>query len=299
VTYPSFLPTVGEGLSEDTSINLLRQIRQMAIATPLSPHPLATTYVREGEGNPPYLLLHGFDSSLLEYRRLFPLLAENRQTWAVDILGFGFTERSPDVPISPDSIKTHLYYFWKTVIAQPMILVGASMGGAVALDFALTYPETVEKIVLIDSAGLANPPVVGKFMFSPLDRLATAFLANPRVRENISRTAYYDKSLASLDACTCAALHLHCPNWSQALISFTKSGGYGAFLPKLPQIQRETLIIWGENDRILGTQDAARFAQSLPKNRLVWIPQCGHVPHLEKPDLTARAILEFTEQVLE
>jgi pimeloyl-ACP methyl ester carboxylesterase len=293
VTYPSFLPPVGEGINENTSIALLRQIQQISILTPLSSRPISTTHARAGEGKTPFLLIHGFDSSLLEYRRLFPLLSEDRETWLVDILGFGFTDRSPEIPVSPESIRTHLYYFWKTAIARPIVLVGASMGGAAALDFALTYPEVVEKIVLIDSAGLANPPILGKFMFSPLDRWATTFLANPRVRENISRTAYFDKTLASLDACTCAALHLDCPNWGDSLISFTKSGGYGAFLPRLSKIQQESLIIWGENDRILGTKDAYRFQKALPKNRLIWIPKCGHVPHLEKPDLTAGAILGF------
>jgi pimeloyl-ACP methyl ester carboxylesterase len=174
-----------------------------------------------------------------------------------------------------------------------MILVGASMGGAAALDFAISYPEIVSKLVLIDSAGLANPPVFGKLMFSPLDKWATNFLANPRVRQNISRTAYFDRSFASLDACTCANLHLNCPYWSEALISFTKSGGYGGFLPKLTEIHQETLIIWGENDQILGSKDAYKFHKALPHNQLVWIPHCGHVPHLEKSDLTAEAIVKF------
>jgi pimeloyl-ACP methyl ester carboxylesterase len=167
------------------------------------------------------------------------------------------------------------------------------MGGAVALDFTLDYPDIVKKLILIDSAGLANPPILGKFMFSPLDTWATSFLANPRIRQNISRTAYYDKSLASLDAQVCAALHLECDNWSQSLISFTKSGGYGAFLPKLANIKQETLIIWGENDRILGVKDAKRFKNTIPSSKLVWISQCGHVPHLEKPKQTAEAIENF------
>jgi pimeloyl-ACP methyl ester carboxylesterase len=295
VSYPSFLPTVSQGLSEDTSINLWQQLQQTAINTPIYPQDILTTYSQQGQGQPPLLLLHGFDSSLLEFRRLLPLLSQYRQTWAIDLLGFGFTERSPDLAVSPHTIKTHLYYFWKTLIAQPIILVGASMGGAVALDFALSYPEIVTKLVLIDSAGLANPPVLGKLMFSPLDKWATNFLANPRVRENISRTAYFNPTLANLDACTCANLHLNCPNWSQALISFTKSGGYGAFLPKLRQINQETLVIWGENDRILGTKDAKKFHQALPNNQLVWIPECGHVPHLEKPAMTGEAIIKFAQ----
>jgi pimeloyl-ACP methyl ester carboxylesterase len=293
VNYPHCLATVSEGLTEETSINLWQNIQAIPIDNPIYPRSILTTYSQQGQGQPPLVLLHGFDSSLLEFRRLLPLLAKYRQTWAIDLLGFGFTERSPNLEVSPQTIKSHLYHFWKTAIAEPMILVGASMGGAVALDFALSYPEIVSKLVLIDSAGLANPPVLGKLMFSPLDRWATNFLANPRVRQNISRTAYFDRTLASFDACTCANLHLNCPYWSQALISFTKSGGYGAFLPKLGQINQETLVIWGENDQILGTKDAKKFQKALPNNQLVWIPHCGHVPHLEKPELTAEAIVKF------
>jgi pimeloyl-ACP methyl ester carboxylesterase len=136
---------------------------------------------------------------------------------------------------------------------------------------------------------------LGKFMFPPLDTLATEFLRNPKVRQNISRTAYYDKSFASEDARVCAALHLSMPNWNRALISFTKSGGYGSFVDRIGAIQQPTLILWGENDRILGTQAAAKFARTIPHSKLVWIPQCGHVPHLERAEMTAKEILAFSD----
>ncbi|MFM6472321.1 MAG: alpha/beta fold hydrolase, partial [Dolichospermum sp.] len=93
------------------------------------------------QGGTPILLIHGFDSSVLEYRQILPLLAENNQVWAVDLLGFGFTDRLPGITYSPESIKTHLFCFWQTLINRPVILVGASMGGATAIDFTLTYPE--------------------------------------------------------------------------------------------------------------------------------------------------------------
>jgi pimeloyl-ACP methyl ester carboxylesterase len=288
-----FIPTEAEKLTESTSIALVKQVQYESILTPLNSQPIATTYVKQGKGGTPILLIHGFDSSLMEYRRLLPLLAEKNETWAVDLLGFGFSDRPVDLSLNPVAIKTHLYYFWKTLIQKPVILIGASMGGATAIDFTLTYADAVEKLVLLDSAGLGKPPAVGKFMFSPLDRLATEFLRNPKVRRNISRTAYYDKSFASLDAQLCAALHLKCDRWSEALIAFTKSGGYGYFGDRLGEIERSTLIIWGANDKILGTKDAAKFQQKLKNSKLVWIPECGHVPHLEKPQIVAEEILKF------
>ena len=283
-------------LTEKTSLNLVDNLQFTDILTPLSLNPIETAYVQQGEKNTtPIVLIHGFDSSLLEFRRLLPLLSTHSSTWAIDLLGFGFTTRSPDVPISPTSIKTHLYYCWKTLIQRPMILVGASMGGAVAIDFALSHPELVEKLVLIDSAGLARQPFASKLMFSPLDRWATNFLALPKVRKSVSIAAYHDKKFVSDDAEACASLHLQCPGWSESLISFTKSGGYGSFVKNLPDLHQPSLIIWGKNDTILGTKAATQFAKSLPNNQLIWIPDCGHVPHLEKSQKTADIILDFIQ----
>jgi len=283
-------------LTESTSIELAKNIKFQAIATPLTAQAITTAYVHQGNSDQPILLLHGFDSSVLEFRRLLPLLAAKNNTWAVDLLGFGFTERA-NLTFGPSTIKTHLYYFWRTLINQPVILVGASMGGAAAIDFTLTYPEVVQKLVLIDSAGFSAGSAMGKLMFPPLDRLATEFLRNPRVRNSISRAAYKNKSLASVDAQLCAALHLNMPGWNQALIAFTKSGGYTSFKDKLTQIQQPTLILWGEDDRILGIKDANQFQQAITHSKLIWIKDCGHVPHLEQPQITAEHILNFiTEQ---
>ncbi|NEP35768.1 alpha/beta hydrolase [Moorena sp. SIO3B2] len=291
--FPDFLPSNTQQLVESTSIDLAQSIQRQAISTPLSPQAIATTYVNQGKGGTPILLLHGFDSSLLELRRLLPLLAQENETWAVDLLGFGFTDRMAGTPFSPNAIATHLYYFWKTLIRTPVIVVGASMGGAAAIDFTLTYPQVVKQLVLIDSAGCTKAPPIGKFLFPPLGYLATAFLANPKVRQSISKNAYYDKGWASEDARICAALHLEMPGWNQALIAFTKSGGYGDFGDKLAQISQPTLILWGDHDQILGTAAASKFKDAIPQSQLIWIKDCGHVPHLEQAQITAEHILEF------
>ena len=289
--FPSILPPSAAQLTESTSIQLAQQIQQQAIATPLKPEPILTTYSRQGEGGTPILLVHGFDSSLFEFRRLMPLLSATRETWAVDLLGFGFTQRDPQLQINPQTIRCHLYHAWKTLINQPVVLVGASMGGAAALDFTLSYPEAVQSLVLVDSAGIGRGPIIGKFLIPPFDTWATEFLRNPKVRQSISENAYFNKQLASEDARICAALHLEMPYWNKALIRFTKSGGYGSYKTQLNKIKQQTLILWGEQDKILGIKDAAQFKQAMPQAQLQWIKDCGHVPHLEQPEITAQAIL--------
>lgn len=293
----SVLPAAAAALSEPTSVALAARVQLAAVTTPLLAAPIPTAYVAAPEpmtgGGPPVLLIHGFDSSLFEFRRLLPLLEPHAPTWAVDLLGFGFSDRILSPDLSPGAIKLHLHSFWRQMIDRPVVLVGASMGGAAALDFALTYPDAVAGLVLIDGAGFAAGPAMGSLMVPPLDSWATAFLRNPRVRRSISRQAYCDKTFVTPDAELCAALHLACPGWKEALIRFTKSGGYNFLAPKIPQIACPTLAIWGEQDRILGTQDARRFERAIAGCELVWVPQCGHVPHLEKASETAAAMLPF------
>ncbi|MEM8642864.1 MAG: alpha/beta hydrolase [Cyanobacteria bacterium P01_G01_bin.54] len=290
------LPAAAGQLTEPESITIAGQIQTLPLSTPLAPEPIHTTYVHQPGAQPPFLLVHGFDSSLLEYRRLIPQLAPQHEVWAVDLLGFGFTERRRALPYNPEAIKTHLYTFWQTQIQQPMVLLGASMGGAAAIDFTLTYPAAVSQLILIDSAGIPQRPWTWRLMFPPLDRLATEFLRSPRVREEISRKAYADAKWATADATCCASLHLEDPLWSWSLMQFTKSGGYGSFAAQLPELHQSTLLLWGEQDQILGTKDVAQFSQTLPNAELVWIPQAGHVPHLEQSARVAAEILKFVAQ---
>jgi pimeloyl-ACP methyl ester carboxylesterase len=291
----TFLPDRINQLTEPASIDLASQIRRVDILTPLIPTPIPTSYVQQGVGGVPIVFLHGFDSSLFEFRRIIPLIAPQQEVWAIDLLGFGFTDRAADCPFSPTSIDTHLYAVWEKLIQQPMILVGVSMGGAAAIEFTLKHTECVDKLIIIDSAGSSQPPAIGKFLVPPLDYLATKFLSTPNVRKSVSQKAYFDRSFVTEDAQLCAALHLEMPRWSNALIDFTRSGGFGYTIDRLSQIQQQTLILWGDSDRILGTKPAQQFVDNLPNSKLTWIPKCGHVPHLEQAKLTADSILEFVK----
>ena len=113
------------------------------------------------------------------------------------------------------------------------------------------------------------------------------------MRDRISRDAYKNSSLATTDALRCGALHLGMPGWRQALIAFTKSGGYGSFKDKLGEITQPTLILWGDADKILGIADAEKFKNAIAHSQLIWISDAGHVPHLEQPQIAAQRILDF------
>jgi pimeloyl-ACP methyl ester carboxylesterase len=296
--FSSFLPSEVSLLTHPASIVLAQQIERQIVDVPqhstkaVPSWQIATACVCRGTGTP-IVLLHGFDSSLLEFRQILPLLAEHHQVWAIDLLGFGFTERTKGMPINPPSIKRHLYSFWQTAIAQPIILIGASMGGAVAIDFALTYPESVSKLVLMDSIGFSGSFPLGRWLVAPLDRLAVEWLRYRKLAalNAVSVLPYADPAL--IDTIRCSLLHQQMPGWNEAIASFTQSGGYSELAPKIAQIHHPTLILWGESDDVLGTGDAERFRRAIAYSKLVWIQNSTHVPHLEQPEIIAREILAF------
>lgn len=99
----------------------------------------------------PIVLLHGFDSSAIEYRRLAPLIAQKRDVYAPDILGWGFSDHKDVISFTPAAKLAHLKSFIREVVGEPCIVVGASLGGAIAILLATESPELVEKVVLIDA----------------------------------------------------------------------------------------------------------------------------------------------------
>jgi pimeloyl-ACP methyl ester carboxylesterase len=288
-----FLPASVAQLTEPASISLVRAIQRCEITTSLSTQPIETAYAHQGNGGTPILLLHGFDSSLLEFRHLLPLLSEHHETWLVDLLGFGFTDRPKGITFAPATIKTHLYQFWKTQIHQPVVLIGASMGGATAIDFTLTHPEAVERLVLVDSVGYTGPPAYIKFLFPPLDYLAVEYLRQRKLKALEFSTAA-NATPALLDLLRCSVLHTEMPGWHDSMIAFTKSGGYSFLADRIREIKKSTLILWGESDDILGTDDAERFHRDITNSQLIWIKNSKHVPQIEQPQVTAKHILEFS-----
>jgi pimeloyl-ACP methyl ester carboxylesterase len=308
--FASFLPAEVGLLTEPAAIDLARCIQRQTVWVPKQPPRaatsqttsqiaasqsaqwrVATAHVQQGKGTP-IVLLHGFDSSLLEFRRVLPLLAQHHQVWAIDLLGFGFTERVREMPISPPLIKRHLYRFWQA-IAQPVILIGASMGGAVAVDFTLTHPECVRKLILIDSIGFSGSFPLGRLLVAPFDWLAVEWLRYRKLAALNAVSALPHADPILIDAIRCSLLHQQMAGWNEAIASFTRSGGYSELTPSIAQIHHPTLILWGESDDVLGTADAERFRGAIAHSKLVWIQNSGHVPHLEQPEATAREILAF------
>lgn len=234
----------------------------------------------------PVLLLHGFDSSFLEFRRLAPLLSPGSPLYVPDLFGFGFCPRPADLRYGPPAVLEHLEALVTEIQRRhqrPVGLIGASMGGAVAVELARRLGERISRLLLLAPAGLTGRPMP---LPPLLDGLGVRFLALPGVRRGLCRSAFADPEqgvgAAELEI---ASLHLQTPGWAEALRRFARSGGFagcGAPLPPQP-IQ----VLWGADDRIL-RPPLKRAAQALLGERVEELAHCGHLPHIDQPQTVAR-----------
>ena len=256
------------------------QLPDLGAADGSEPWPVAVL----GEG-PPVLLLHGFDSSFLEFRRLAPLLAGGAQLFIPDLFGFGFSPRPAGGDYSPRGVLRHLEALVQAIGQRnpgPLGLIGASMGGSVAVELARRLPQQVERLLLLAPAGLTGRPMP---LPPLLDGLGVRFLALPGVRRGLCRTAFADPE-ASVGAAELeiASLHLQSPGWGEALRRFARSGGFAGCGTPLPH--QPIAVLWGANDRILRAPQK-RAALALLGERVRELDACGHLPHLDQPATVA------------
>lgn len=297
--FPSFFPPEVRELTERAAIEMAKRCEMVTVRVPGRAVAIETSCVRDegpdGSSAPPFVLLHGFDSSCLEYRRLLPKLATRAETWAIDLLGWGFTDAGDGGvgDYSPEAKRAHLYAFWKENVKRPMVLCGASLGGAAAIDFATNHPEAVEKLVLIDAQGFIEGLGPMGALPRPIAKVGVNVLRTVPLRSAANQLAYYDKATyATDDALRVGRLHTFAPQWCDATLSFMKSGGFKV-RNSIPKVPVETLVVWGREDNILEPSYADKFMSELPNARMVWVENCGHVAHLEQPDFLCETLFDF------
>ncbi|WP_269622782.1 alpha/beta fold hydrolase [Prochlorococcus marinus] len=239
-----------------------------------------------GEGKP-LLLLHGFDSCFLEFRRLTPLLKDKFMLIIPDLFGFGFCPRPKHTEYGIDSIITHLKKILEVLnINSNVSLVGASMGGGIAIKLAREIPKTINKLLLLSPAGLTDPPSP---IYPPFDLLGACFLKQAFVRKQLCKQAFANPKDVSAPELQIASIHTNMPGWKESLAAFARKGGISNC--GLPLPKQSTKIIWGEEDRILTKSSRDKCIKLLNCSHES-IPQCGHLPHIDSPYLVAKYCLE-------
>jgi pimeloyl-ACP methyl ester carboxylesterase len=265
---------------------------------------LRVHYKQFGQGQPVFILLHGFGASLFSWREVTQPLAQYGTVIAYDRAAFGLTERplpgswSGQNPYSPEAAVDQLAALMDALGVQQAVLVGNSAGGAVALDFSLRYPERVQALVLVDAAvynGGGGPAYVKWLFHTPqVNHLGPLVARQLQIRgDDVIRTAWHDPARVDADVLAGYRKPLQVQNWDAALWEFTKAAHDLDLPARLAQLKPPVLVITGDDDRIVPTALSLRLAKEIPGAQLAVIPNSGHVPHEEQPAAFLQALRSF------
>lgn len=252
---------------------------------------------RSGEG-PPLVLIHGYLVSHFYFKPVIAELGKHFEVIALDLYGHGESDRPApdkfgyDLPALADLVAATL-----DALGLPKAHVwGHSMGGAVALSLAARHPGKIDRLLLEDAAFYPVPlPFIGKVVLMPVvGRLIFTNLYSRRDFAAFERTAYTDPSLFSEEAIDYY--------WER----FNRAGGraalYATFKHTITalddhsadpaRIKAPTLIVWGEDDKIVPVAHGRRLATEIAGARLE-VLKCGHVPHEEGIESLLTVALPF------
>jgi pimeloyl-ACP methyl ester carboxylesterase len=254
----------------------------------------AIHYVDRGQGRP-LVLIHGLGGRIYNFRYNIPVLSEHLRVVALDLKGFGYSER----PAAGDySLTAQARLVGELMdrlgIARAAVL-GHSMGAAIALRLAATCPEKVDRLILVGSA----PPngMVPRFAASlplrPLLRLGAALvLHQPRVRERVLRQGFYDPAFLSPEMLEEFRRSARIRGSTNAIASLLSDAARDEPLD-LSRVSQPVLLLWGEGDRWADLRLARWLADELPDARLQVIDRARHMVLEERAEEANEAILAF------
>jgi pimeloyl-ACP methyl ester carboxylesterase len=245
----------------------------------------------------PILFLHGFGASLQTWDTWAQSLSDEYRVISVDLPGFGLTGVDPSGIYTDARSVEVLEAFLKALQIQKVVLVGNSMGGKFAWQFAARYPNQVSKLVLISPDGYASPgieygkkpevPAVAdlyKYFFSKtfLSMNLEPAYADPKTLNDALVNRYYDLMLA--------------PGVRGAILARMQQTILQDPVPSLSSINIPTLLIWGEKDAFIPIANSNDYLKVMPNVKRVSLPNIGHLPQEEQPTVGLTALREFLEQ---
>jgi len=257
-------------------------------------------YLAAGESGPPLVLVHGLGASAEIWKDNIGALGEAYRVYAPDLVGFGHTDK-PDISYSPFDFLAFLQDFVNALGFERVCMAGLSLGGGITLLYAIENPGRIDKLVLVDSAGL------GKDMPIPMRLGSISFLSrwlkvSRPVLEGMMKRLVYDPDVISTGLVDLYYKLLSQPDAmrtiSRVLSSVASLAGAREDVLKLIRdrlnaIQAPTLIVWGKEDRLLPLEHGIYGKSQIPGSKLFVFEQCGHIPNLEKPREFNEIVLKF------
>jgi pimeloyl-ACP methyl ester carboxylesterase len=258
-------------------------------------------YVDLGEGEgPPVVFVHGLGGCWQNWLENLPAVAERRRVVALDLPGFGRSE----LPAGELTITNYTHTVEALCDALdlgPVVVVGNSMGGFVAADMPLHFPDRVERLALVAAAGitvtdLRREPArtfmrLGAVVAAIGAKRIEHFLVRPVTRQLAYGWVVRHPTRLAPDLLWEQAQGMGAPGFVLALDAL---GNYD-FRDRLPEIACPTLVVQGTDDIVVPERDAYEFERLIPRSRTLIMKDTGHLPMLERAPTFNQALLEFLE----
>ena len=264
--------------------------------------PTTANYINHGSGTP-VILIHGLAASLHDWNDLIPELSANGYTsYALDLLGHGESPKLDSRAYQMDWIFEHFVQWMKSLhLTEPAILIGHSMGGYVALEYARRVSAWTRGLILVDPFYSRSqlPPLLRKtYNHSSLSSIVIG-----RTPDWLFRFFVDLSSVAT--GHSVGALHsLPEDIRAQTVLDFkrTAPGVYHLpsaiedLTPYLHSINTPTLVIWGDRDQTLAPASFSHLVNKLPKARGE-VLRAGHVPHQSHAPLFNQTVMKFLKEL--
>jgi pimeloyl-ACP methyl ester carboxylesterase len=186
-------------------------------------------------------------------------------------------------PITVDYLVEQLHLYLDAFVQTPPYhVVASSLGGKVAVEFAVRYPELVSRMVLLCPSGLGDEerlPIIEGVRHNDMRAIVDSVFYDPR-NADPNLLHYYKRQFTSR-------------RWRTGLLRTIRGTMDHGVRDRLPEVTQPTLLVSGREDKIVSPAHAEQAAQSLRQGQFLAIPQCGHAPQLEKPWLINRLVVHF------
>ncbi len=234
------------------------------------------------------LFLHGLGASAERWSKAMPIFAKHFHVVAPDLLGFGYSDK-PEVSYTMPFFVDFVKRFADALDMKHLYLIGASLGGQIAAEVALTSKNMIEKLVLVTPSGMMKDatPVLNYYIAAamyPTFENATKAFAQMAGSTNAVDIVYARDFVNRMQL----------PNAKYAFMSSIMGSKTAPNLSgRLDQIAAPTLIVWGEKDRLIPVRYANKFLHEIKGSRLAIVEGAGHTPYFEKPQIFSDTVLEF------
>ncbi|MFC6733716.1 alpha/beta fold hydrolase [Haladaptatus sp. DYSN1] len=265
-------------------------------------------YLEAGDSGPPVVLLHGgiVDAAHLSWGAVIEPLAETHHVYALDMLGYGRSD-IPDIEYTTDRHVELLGGFLDAVGLDRAALVGISLGGGVALGFALRNPDRVDRLVLVDSYGLGRELPNGLLTYvlaqvPVFNRVSIGLLKRSRALARASLgSIVYDMDTVTEDVVDAFYDQLQRPGVATAFRSWrkhevTRSGYRTVYTDRLGEVETPTLLLHGAEDELFPPKWSERAAVRMSNAECEVIEDVAHWLPREKPALCVKLVRDFLER---